>query len=361
MPGGEPIPTEVSLNLSPTKRFDVIDSSARVEAEFGDLLRRYQRALYCSLHTTAGYLGHGLSARLAAGTEHDGLQRFFRAFGVLFPPGAPYGHDQIHLRDDLTDEQREVEPRNADSHLTFIASGMSNCVTHHNERHVPAYFVDLDGTFEGTRRQRTTAVLAYDGERVVQRVTVPVPVSRHPIDSINLGDPRLGFIEQVDALLKRSGIEQGRIDLVLAPSEGNAGLTVNEYETFLMQHDLIEVLRNPLKFAAQKGRHMLDDPLAIPGKTVNYATYDFVHVFNSLMEAFRVDQSVVERLLAKVIALPARRFLRVKRGISFLASDPDRQGSARLVRGTYQSPILLQWGVAPRQSRQVEVSLVRFD
>ena len=51
---------------------------------------------------------------------------------------------------------------------------------------------------------------------------------------------------------------------------------MNEYETLLMQHDLMEVLRNPLKFAALKSRHMLDDPLAIPSKTINYAKYDLV-------------------------------------------------------------------------------------
>jgi hypothetical protein len=51
----------------------------------------------------------------------------------------------------------------------------------------------------------------------------------------------------------------------------------------------------------------------------------------------------------------------MKRRISFLASDPDGSGCARLVRGTYQSPILVQWGRAERQTRSVEVSLTRFD
>ena len=42
----------------------------------------------------------------------------------------------------------------------------------------------------------------------------------------------------------------------------------------LMRHDLVEVLKDPLKFAAQRGRHMIDDPLSIPTKTINYAKYD---------------------------------------------------------------------------------------
>jgi hypothetical protein len=149
------------------------------------------------------------------------------------------------------------------------------------------------------------------------------------------------------------------VDIALDTSERNAGLTVNEYETLLMQHDLAEVLRDPLRFAAQKGRHALDDPMAIPGKAVNYATYDMVRVLNSLLEAFKVDQSVVERLVAKAMAVPARRFLRSRR-VSFLASDQAGEGRARLVRGTYQSPILVQWHAVDRQVRQIEISLTEL-
>jgi hypothetical protein len=103
---------------------------------------------------------------------------------------------------------------------------------------------------------------------------------------------------------------------------------------------------------------MLDDPLAIPGKTLSYARYDVVRVLNSLMEALRLDESAFERLIAKVMSVPARRFLRSRR-VSFLASD---QGGGRpcLVRGTYQSPILVQWQPAEGQQRQVEVSLVEL-
>ena len=42
----------------------------------------------------------------------------------------------------------------------------------------------------------------------------------------------------------RHGISHGRIDLSLLPEERHAGLTVNEYETLLMRHDLREVLEN---------------------------------------------------------------------------------------------------------------------
>ena len=52
--------------------------------------------------------------------------------------------------------------------------------------------------------------------------------------------------------------------LELASGEQYASLTVNEYETLLMQHDLADVLRNPLRFAAEKARHAWNDPRAVP-------------------------------------------------------------------------------------------------
>jgi hypothetical protein len=352
------LPTrELRLTLEPERRYDAIDVARRIAVEDGDLLARYQKALYSSLHTTAGYLQHSLSARLHH--RSDRLDLFFRTFRTLFPPDGAYRHDQLHLRAELSPEQKEVEPRNGDSHLTFIGSGMRNCVTYRNRPGTPVYFIDLDGVNTGTPRQRTTSVLAYDDEEVVDRTRLSVPVSRHPIDSINLADPRLGIIEAINERLSRVGLEKGRVDIALPPCERHTGLTVNEYETLLMQHDLVEVLRNPLKFAALKSRHMLEDPRAIPGKTINYAKYDFVRVMNTLMEAFRLNESAVERLVAKVMAVPARRFLRSRR-VSFLASDHPGQGQARLVRGTYQSPILVQWRPADRQTREIQVSLVRF-
>jgi thiamine phosphate synthase YjbQ (UPF0047 family) len=351
--------TEVHLTLLPSSRFEAIDVRKQMAAEHGDALERHQKALYCSLHTTAGYLDPRLLARLWHRRDH--LDLFFRAFRALFPPGAPYRHDRMEERTELSEAQRQVEPRNGDSHLTFIGAGMRNCVTYPNTIHTPVYFVDLDGESDGRRRERKTTVLGYDHERVVARERISIPVSRHPIDSVNLGDPRVGFLERVDDLLARSDVEKGRVDITLEPAQRQAGLTVNEYETLLMQHDLMDVLKDPLRFAAQKGKHILDDPLAVPGKTLNYARYDFVRVFNSLVEIFGLDNSAVEKLAAKLLAVPARRFLRMKRRITFLASDPAGRGRARMVRGTYQSPILVQWGRAESEVRSVEVSLVKLD
>jgi thiamine phosphate synthase YjbQ (UPF0047 family) len=348
-------PAEIHLTLNPSRRFEAIDVNERISAEAGDLLQRYGRTLYCSLHTTAGYLDQSLAGRMH---HHRGrLAQFFDAWHALFPPDADYRHDQMELRSELSDAQKEKEPRNADSHLTFIGSGMRNCVTYRNRPLAPVYFIDLDGTNGAACRERKTTIVAYDQERVVARESFLVPVSHHPIDSVNLGDPRLGLVERVNQLLAESGLEKGRVDLWLRPSERNVGLTVNEYETMLMRHDLVEVLKDPLKFAAQRGRHMIDDPLAIPTKTLNYAKYDFPRLLNSLMEALRWDRSVLERAVAKLMSVPARRLLRSRR-VTFLATRDEASGRPRLVRGTYQSPILVQWQPADERSRSVEIAIV---
>jgi hypothetical protein len=237
-----------------------------------------------------------------------------------------------------------------------MGAGLRNCVTYRSRPHAAVYFIELDGLNDEMRRRRTTTVVAYDEERVIDRTSVSIPVSKHPVDSVNLADPRLGLLAAANDLAARSGVEHGRIDLVLDPSERSVALTVNEYETLLMQHDLAEVLRDPLRFATIKARNAWQDPLAVPGKTLSYATFDVVRVLNSLMEALRLDQSSFERLVAKIMSVPASRFLRARR-VSFLAApDPDN-GTTRLLRGTYQSPILVQWQPAEQQERKVEIVL----
>jgi thiamine phosphate synthase YjbQ (UPF0047 family) len=346
-------PTELRLTLAPRRRFEAIDVNQRIAAEAGDVLRQHKRAVYCSLHTTAGYLDQSLSARL------QNEAQFVESFHEVFPRGAAYHHDRMELRTELSEAQKVVEPRNADSHLTFIGAGLRNCVTYQTRPDAPVYFIDLDGAYDATRRTRTTAVLAYNAERVVLQTSAGVPVSRHPIDSVNLADPRIGLLEQVNELLARTGLERARVDLAIQAGERNVGLTVNEYETLLMQNDLVDVLRNPLRFARVKAHNLLDDPRAIPGKTLSYAKYDVVRVLNRLMEALGLEQSSFERLIAKVMAVPAQRFMRSRR-VSFLAGPNGGSGPARVLRGTYQSPILVQWEPAVGQERRLDISIVQL-
>lgn len=350
--------TEITLELTPRARVDIINVSERITQQFGDILSRFQKAFYYSYHTTAGYFDQSFCRRL--NHDRDSLQAFVQSFQNLFPPDANYQHDQLHLRSELSEEQRLEEPRNADSHLTFIGSGLRNCVTYRHCPQTPVYFVDLDGIYGDTRRRRQTTVIGYFEEEPVKRTTVGIPVSGHPVDSVNLKDSRLGLFDQLHELLERYEIVNGRIDVSLEPNERHAGLTVNEYETLLMKHDLAEVLRNPFRFMAEKGKHMLRDPRAIPAKAKNYAKYDFVQVVNEFLDALGLSESLLERIINKFQAVPAARFLGVKRSLSLLVSQQGHEGRGSIVEGDYQSPILVQWKKAPAQTRRLKVSFVRF-
>jgi thiamine phosphate synthase YjbQ (UPF0047 family) len=352
-------PAEKTLEVVPESRVTLIDVKQRVVEEI-DGFEDYSKAVYCSHHTTAGYFEQPLLTRL----EHcpDTLTSFVGAFRKLFPEDAGYRHDELHLREELSEAQRRVEPRNADSHLTYIGSGLENCVTYDNVPESPVFFVELDGINGQVQRKRRTTVIGYNRERVVQRLLLNVPMSHHAMDSINLRDERLGVFDRLNELVKDSGIEKGRVELSLLPGEQNTGLTVNEYETLLMKHDLIDVLRNPLRFVAQKGYHMLRDPLAIKEKAKDYAKYDLVQVVNEFIDALHLNESMVERLIDKFLAVPASRFLRMKRSVSLLVSNGDQAtGPGQIVQGTYQSPVLVQWRKAPGQVRQLEVRLVGFE
>jgi thiamine phosphate synthase YjbQ (UPF0047 family) len=362
-------PVEVSLEVNPAARLDVIDVGQEIRDQHGDALQPFPRALYCSFHTTAGYLDQGLATRLQQEGE-PGVEPFVKVFQTLFPEGAGYQHDNLELRSELSEEQKRNEPQNADSHLAFIGAGLRNCVTYRHRPGEPVYFVDLDGVNEGHARQRQTTIVGFSEEEEVVRERLVIPVSAHPIDSVNLKDPKLGLYEQIEALtakyeqivamVKAQGVTSGRVRLELAGGERQAGLTVNEYETLLMRHDLAEVLREPLRFMREKASHLLARPRAIPNRSLDYAKYDMVQIFNQLFDTFRMNESMVERLAARMLAVPAARFLRMKRSVSLLVSDRQTEGVGRPVQGTYQSPILVQWAKASARQREVDVVLTRF-
>src|SRR5688500_19567369 len=154
-------PLDVTLELAPKARFDVVDLRSRFATEH-EALGAYPRSLYWSLHTTAGFLDRSLAARLSA--QH--IPTYVDAFRTLFPEGAGYEHDRLERRSDLDAEQRAVEPRNADSHLAFIASGLRTCVTHPNRGGEAVFFGDLDGVNEGRSRRRRTRVIGLSQDRL---------------------------------------------------------------------------------------------------------------------------------------------------------------------------------------------------
>jgi hypothetical protein len=146
----------------------------------------------------------------------------------VFPEGAGYLHDELGRRDDLTPAQRQREPLNGDSHLAFIGGGLRACVTSRTDRPDPIYLLDLDGIASGRRRERVTTLVGYTDDVEVARVTFPVPMSSHPIDAVNLKDPRLGLYRSRRSVRSAYGHE-GRVRLSGVERAGR-GLTVNEYE-----------------------------------------------------------------------------------------------------------------------------------
>jgi thiamine phosphate synthase YjbQ (UPF0047 family) len=352
-------PTQVTLELTPQARYDLIDVTKQIVNSFGGILKQYRKAFYCSFHTTAGYLEQSVCEKLRHQQEY--VSPFIGAFHKLFPPEADYRHDRLQLRTELTEEQRLVEPKNADSHLIFISSGMENCVTYENQPSVPVYFIELDGIKGGVCRRRRTSVLAYNSEDRVHSFKIAVPVSKHPIDSVKLNDSQDGLIEQLQELIWHFEVRNGKINIELCSEEQDAGLTVNEYETLLMQHDLVEILNDPIKFMALKGRHALAAPQLIPGKAINYAKYDLVRIFNELIEAMGVSETIIERILSIFIRLPASHFLSMKRHISLFVSEDQETDQGKIVFGKYQSPILVQWKPARGETRYVNITLSKFE
>jgi hypothetical protein len=351
-------PLEAVVEIQPRARVDVLDARALASASYGDAFEGYRRCLYVSPHTTAGYFPQNLARRLTA--RGAALERYLGLFRTMFPEGAGYQHDKLELRTELPPAQRDVEPTNGDSHLAFMAAGLEACVSYETQQPGPVFFVDLDGLNGATPRRRVTTLVGYNDEVEVVRTTIEIPVSPHPIEAVNLRDARFGLASRLAELIDSHGVTKGRVRLELAPAERNASLTVNEYETLLMQHDLADVLRNPLRFAAEKARHAWHDPRAVPVKAVEYAKYDLVRAANRLMDTLGLSASRLERLLARAVEVPASRLLRRKRAVNLLVSDVKTPGRGAVVEGTFQAPILVQWRPTLEGRRTVDVVLSRF-
>ena len=350
-------PREVQLQVRPSARYEILDVRALLGDEFPGALQPFRFATYVSHHTTAGYLSPNDLKRL----DHrlDRVEPFVDSFRSVFPSGSGYQHDCVDRRTDLSDEQRPMEPRNADSHLTFISSGLTNCATvEHPEENAerPVYLIELDGVGPSGPRERKTTIVGFNTEREVETFECVLPTTGHEVDSLNLRDPQIGLIEEVADRARRMGLAHGRVDISLVGGDRRAGLTVNEYETFLMRHDLPEVLRNPLHFMMQRARSAWRDPRAVPHKTLDYIAYDVIHLFNRVMDSLNMSHSAFERLIVQAIARPARRVLRLRPDVSFLLSA----ASGPVVLGKYQSPILIQWLPAPAPNRKLRVSIVQY-
>jgi len=309
---------EITLEIRPRARFDVVDVRRRLLETHDTTLDAFPQALYYSFHTTAGYLDQRTAWRL--NMRCNGVAPYLRAFQSVFPEGAGYRHDELHLRHELSEEQRRVEPCNGDSHLSFISAGLRACVVYNHRPDESVHLIDLDGVNGGVPRRRVITVLGFTSEEVVARDRLVIPIAACSDDSIDLKNPSLGLFEQLEELIARYGVAKGRIHLTLADGERQA-LTINEYETLLMQYDVPEVIRNPFRF---------------------------------MRDRRRTSETDAPRMIA------AARFPRLQRSVSLLVSDSGADGGPHVVQGRYQSPILLQWGPDEGHTRIIEVTLTRF-
>lgn len=350
---------DVTIKLTPETRTTVVDVAQQLAAEHGERLASFSKLLYCSHHTTAGFLEQSLCARIRH--RRESVEALVQSAKKLFPEGAAYWHDRMEMRSELTEEQKVVEPLNADSHLAYIGLGMENCVTYDNNPDVPVYFIDLDGVYQGTHRLRKATVVGFNSSETVMECTLRIPVSPRVVDSVNVFDPRSGFAEQLNELLRIHKVQRGKIELSLPPTEQHAGLTMNEYETLLMKHDLMEVLRNPFRFMAHEASSIVHNPKALPQMAKGYIKYDLVRVVDQVIKSLHLNESLVERVFDRIAAVSNARRLRLKRSVTMLINTTaqDREGS--IVRGTYQSPILLQWRRATDELRRVNVRLIRLE
>jgi hypothetical protein len=98
----------------------------------------------------------------------------------------------------------------------------------------------------------------------------------------------------------------------------------------------------------------------VAGRALGYAKYDLVRVLNSGLDTLGLHGSLLETLLARTLAVPATRLLRIRRSISLLVAER-RDGRLGPVEGVYQSPILLQWQRATRPARVLDVTLTRLE
>ncbi len=337
------------LQIRPERRPEVIDLRPRIRevVEGGDLpaSRRYFLA---SHHTTAGFPDRRLRRRL--GPDPKRLSDFLAAIREVFPPGAGYKHDDLHLRSELTPAEREGEPLNADAHLAFIGGGFTNTVSIEGSGEEPVWFVDFDGRFEDRggnviQRTRSVSVLGYEGETVVDRTTFRIPVPEG-VAAIPLDAPGMPVVPGVKEALARTGLRVGRVRIRLADPEPGVGITLNEAEALLMNRDLVEVLAHPLRFAMEGG--------ALSGAVIEG--------LNRAMEALRISPGRRARLLGRAISSASPRILRMRHSCS-LAVTPEGSvegGEGALLLGRYQSPILFQREGTPGGVRSLSVTLHAF-
>ena len=338
-------------------------------------MSQYKRLLFCSLHTTAGFLDPGMAQRVEY--CHESVEAVIRSAKKLFPPGAPYWHDLMGLRSELTEEEKLREPHNADSHLVFISMGLRSATAYKNIPGQPTFFVDLDGVYNGIQRKRKALVIGYNSSECVHEHVVHVPFPDKSVVSVDLGQHIWGDGPSLESMITQHKIRRGTVVLSLEDSEEYAGMTVNEFEPLLIENDLAGVLDNAIHYMKKEASSIVRDPLSLPKRAKKYLMLDLVQIVNEVARTVshrtsilhrvieRLEQRIpyLERVMEYVATVSASRWMGLNRSISLPINCDHNENTGRLILGTYQVPILAQWRrpTDVQQKRNMRVKLVRFE
>lgn len=315
-------PQHVTVSLRPERRVAVMPVQKAVRHAAPEVLA-YPHVLYSAHHTTAGFLD--AETRTQIGANAEAVHRFLKPYHVLFPYGAGYQHDQMHLRTELRPEQRRCEPRNADAHLVYMGAGLVSCT--HTTPEERLSLIDLDGVNHETEHHRTRRVTAvgFSEATPVDAFTIPVPAPQQPVGTTSLRDPRLGLMAQIQAALTEHAVSYGCVRLALTGPPAGAALVVNEYEPQLMQHDLTRVLRAP---------HAFSTAACVPAGA---------------------EQTSASEVAPPPVHTPED--LRLSAALRLMVRPPAPPAGSQIVQGRYQSPILLHWTARPRT---VQATVMRY-
>ena len=360
------------IAIRPQQRLDVINVAQEVMGSLRAEFEGYRKLLFCSLHTTAGYLHEQLATKL--GPDKQSVNTYIRSAQRLFPEGAPYWHDQMHLRSELSEEQRKHEPQNADSHLAFICLGLANCVTYNNCPENPVHFIDLDGKFNGSTRNRKSWLVGYNSADVVHEEVVEIPAPERHVQATNLAGGNTNLLSSIEKLVKSHQISRGMVTLDLHDLEKHAGLTVNEFETLLVEKDLTTAILDPLKYLVRNSPKILRDPFSIPSRAQKFVTSELKKIVPEVLNTASRNVSRVEYMVERLgfhlqfleyiidrLAAPSEaRWLNLGRTVNLLVNSEQDGTSGSVKLGTYQSPILIQWRHPETANRRLVVRLYRF-
>ena len=367
-----PVTTATCISLTPQKRLDIIDVAQNLVDSLQAQFEGYKRLLCCSLHTTAGYLQEQLATKL--GPDQQSVGAYVRSAQRLFPEGAPYWHDQMHLRSELSEEQRKHEPQNADSHLAYICLGLANCVTYSNDPDAPIHFIDLDGKYNGAARNRKSWIVGYNAIDCVHESVINIPAPEKHVQAVNLADASINLLTPIHRLISEHNISRGLVTIDLEENEKHAGLTVNEFETLLVEKDLTTALLDPLKYVVRNSPKILRDPLSIPSRAQRFLTSELKRIVPEVLNTASQNVSrleyIVERLgfhlhfleyiIDRLAAPSEARWMNLGRHISFLVNSDHGHSPGHVHMGTYQSPILIQWRHPDEAVRRLTLRLHRF-